>query len=74
MILTVVGNFPDIASFLVGIGADPNAKNANGSTPLHLAATSGSHEICYMLAGNGQGIIWTEDNEGICYFHYSVRL
>jgi ankyrin repeat protein len=45
--------------------------NAAGSTALHLAASSGSHEICKIIvdtaAASGQSNVdlFVEDNEGI---------
>jgi cytohesin len=43
----------DMVTLLLGVGADPNAKTANGSTLLHDAALKGHREIVQLLLARG---------------------
>ncbi|MGL5254295.1 MAG: ankyrin repeat domain-containing protein, partial [Brevinema sp.] len=46
----------EIVEYLVGKGADVNAKNQNGDTPLHEAASRGYKEIVEYLVGKGADV------------------
>ena len=47
------GANPEIVEFLVQHGADPNAPDVNGDTPLHLAAEAGSLATVRMFLDAG---------------------
>lgn len=53
----------DIVKMLLDKGADPNAKNANGSTPVHTAAFTGNVPVLEMLLEAG-GDPQAPDKEG----------
>jgi ankyrin repeat protein len=53
----------DLVKMLIDAGADPNAKNANGSTPLHTAAFTGDIAVLEMLLEAG-GDATARDKEG----------
>jgi cytohesin len=44
------------ASLLIAAGADPNAREERGWTPLHLAANTGRWDIVELLTGAGADI------------------
>ena len=46
-------NLPDIAQKLLDLGADPNAHNVRGNTPLHYACLYGSLGAALILAEAG---------------------
>jgi ankyrin repeat protein len=47
------GRHESIVELLIGNGANVNAKDANASTPLHLATISGNYNIVRLLLSNG---------------------
>jgi tetratricopeptide (TPR) repeat protein len=57
---------------LVERGADVNAKNNQGQTPLHLAATSPSFHVVYYLVHSARADL-PKDNEGKTPKHYASR-
>ena len=50
---TAWANALDVAEWLVGQGADVNAKDNGGSTPLDRAITNGNDEMQAMLRRHG---------------------
>ena len=50
--------------YLLERGADSLAVTANGASALHLAATSGRHDICELLADSNGIDIWAPDGDG----------
>lgn len=60
-----IGGYSSVVASLLRHGACPNLRTASQATPLHLAAGSGSHEICEMLVENNARIdLWAEDSDG----------
>ena len=62
--LAVMMGQEDLCAQLLASGADPNAAEANGSTPLHFAARLGSAELCGALLRAGANPNAT-DGEGV---------
>ncbi|XP_053321693.1 ankyrin repeat domain-containing protein 53 [Spea bombifrons] len=54
----------DCVRFLIGRGADVNAKDRNGVTPLHLAAREGLQECLVTLVEAG-GDVYAKDTKGL---------
>lgn len=59
---------PQMAQLLIAKGADVNAKNNWGRTPLHRAAERGSKEIVELLIVNGANVV-TRDKQGKTPLH-----
>lgn len=53
----------DIVKYLVGIGADVNTKDREGSIPLQNAAVKGYLEIVKILVVNGSDVNYKDDND-----------
>jgi ankyrin repeat protein len=47
----VFSNFPDVVELLLASGANPNARDENGGTPLHVAASCGSRSFVRSAPG-----------------------
>jgi len=62
--------FIQIMQSLLDAGADVNAKDAAGRSPLHLH--SGFTSVVKLLVGKGAGVHAT-DSEGLTALHYAVR-
>ena len=58
---TYFGNI-DVVKELLEKGADVNAKDKHGWTPLHAAATAGHTEIAKLLIDKGANVNATDDN------------
>lgn len=56
-------NYPEVASLLLQHSANPQLTTSSGATALHLAAASGSHEICKKLADMYIVDLTAEDDE-----------
>lgn len=56
LMLACVQDRDDLAADLIRHGADPNAKAADGSTPLFVAASLGSHELTRVLISAGANV------------------
>lgn len=60
-----IGGYSTVVASLLQAGATPSLCTGSQATPLHLAAGSGSHEICEMLVENKERInLWAEDGDG----------
>lgn len=57
-------NDPDLITYFIIKGADPELKNFNGDTPLHLAIRNDAFEAAQTLAKQG-GNLFARDAEGI---------
>ena len=57
-------NDPDLITFFIIKGADPELKNHNGDTPLHVAIKNESYEAARTLAATG-GNLFARDADGI---------
>jgi ankyrin repeat protein len=47
----------DIASLLLGLGANPNERNTDGTTPMHIAAQDGRDNIIQLLRSHASEIM-----------------
>ncbi len=56
LMITIKGHDLTWSSFLLGRGADPNKKDAQGNTALHITALLGFQEGATLLLGNGAQI------------------
>jgi FOG: Ankyrin repeat len=70
--------FPQVALLLLKHGADPNAVNARGETPLHIAARgdehtigSGNYAVVSILVKHGADVN-ARDKDGNTPLHYAV--
>ena len=61
-----------VAQFLVGNGADIDAKNRLGRTPLHLAAGAGHKAIIELLLGKNAAV-QSQDNNGYTPLHLAAE-
>ena len=59
---------PDIVKTLIKIGADIEAKNSEGNTPLHFAAQSGNTEVIMALLAAGADINAT-NQDGLTHYN-----
>jgi len=59
-------------ALLLQAGADASAKNAYGSTPLHVACAARASEACKALVAAGAGIN-AVNNGGWTPLHYAIR-
>ncbi len=57
-------NDPDLITFFIIKGADPELKNHNGDTPLHVAIKNDAYEAARTLAATG-GNLFARDADGI---------
>jgi ankyrin repeat protein len=64
-------NDPGFVKFLLSMGADPNAKDASGVTPLHLAASRGNEASIKVLLEAGAKE--TTDNSGKLPADYALE-
>ena len=53
----------EIAAILIANGANPNAKDEDGATPLHLAADRGQRDIVELLISKGGDVNARDDDE-----------
>ena len=60
--LAAQGGHKEIAELLIAAGADVNAKNKYGTTPLHKAAFYGHKEIAELLIANGVDVNAKKNN------------
>ena len=68
-----IGGYSAVVASLLKAGAIPSLCTASRATPLHLAAGSGSHEICEMLVESKEQIdLWAEDGDGECSSRFDV--
>ena len=65
-------NHKQIAEFLLANGADVNAKNRRGATPLHVAARAGQKEVAEFLLANGADIE-AKERYGFTPLHLAVQ-
>jgi ankyrin repeat protein len=63
----------ELARLCISIGADVNAKDADGWTPLHLGAYKGDLDICEMLVQHSNIAVMAINKDGTLPFHYLVR-
>lgn len=67
----VIGNYKDIAVFLLSKGADVNSKDDNGATSLHKAALNNRTEMVVFLIKKGAGVKF-RDMEGETPLHWAA--
>jgi len=60
-----------VAELLITKGADVNAKNKDGITPLHLAAAFGEKDVAEKLLAR-KAEVNARDNDGGTPLHYAV--
>lgn len=59
-----------MVQLLLARGADCWARNVNDSSPFHVAASAGKHEICRLLSEAGYTDYFAKDSEGtVSSFH-----
>lgn len=63
----------DTVESLVGSGADINAADAIGQTPLHLAAASGNIEMVTVLLEDGAELDLPEGRDGLSALHVAAQ-
>lgn len=66
-----VGNLTTLRKALAA-GADANAKDDNGATPLHWAAGNGHKEIAILLIAKGAEIVVKDDRFGSTPLHWAA--
>ena len=54
--LAALWDFPEIAAYLIDLGAETNARNTQGLTPLHYAVKNNGIKMCQILANRGASI------------------
>uniref|UniRef100_A0A5S6QMX6 ANK_REP_REGION domain-containing protein n=1 Tax=Trichuris muris TaxID=70415 RepID=A0A5S6QMX6_TRIMR len=73
LMLAVEEGHLDVAKCLLQFGASPFKPSLDGRTALHLASSSGSSELCYMLVSQSAGInVDVFDIEGRTSLYYAV--
>jgi len=55
----------DVVKLMVAKGADINAKDYNGTTPLHEAAWSGHKDVVELLVDNGANVSAKDDESKV---------
>jgi ankyrin repeat protein len=60
----------EVCSDLIVCGADVNAKNKHGLTPLHYASSEGHKDVCGLLLDHGADMI-AKDREGLTPLHWA---
>ncbi|XP_049816465.1 uncharacterized protein LOC126263415 [Schistocerca nitens] len=62
----------EVTKLFLQHGGDPNIRNSDGLTPVHVAAAWGHADLLRLLLLNG-GDPWLQDNESCTAFHYAVQ-
>lgn len=70
--LVVIYRRPDILHLLITAGADVNARQESGLTPLHFAAIGGFGDMITILLENGRARIDIADKAGMMPLHYAA--
>jgi len=71
LMAAIYGGYTDICLYLISKGANINAKNKNGDTPIHFATILGNHSMLKLL--HRLGCNYNEkNNEGNCCILYAV--
>lgn len=73
LILCCQSGFTDLCRLLVEFGADVNAKNLKGNTPLHYSLTYGFSEISRFLIAHGADEYATNSDGLTCYEGLSME-
>lgn len=60
----ICGNHRDVAEFLIKCGADVNAADSHGWTPLHCAASCNDLALCVALVRHGAALLATTHSDG----------
>jgi len=69
----IVSEFTDGAILLIEHGADANAKNSEGMTPLNMAASMGNDTVVEKLRSKGVDLDQRDDLYGFTALHYAAR-